>query len=346
MGTHRARARALERVERLAGSTADTDALWLDAVAELGRALTFDRWCALRIDPDSLTGYSGVGDYPIEHHREVPKLIVLDADLDEVSSTPAMVNADARAVTLREATGGHLELALRWREIYQPLGIGDELRVLVVDGSGVWGSVMFFNNAGDPAYTEDERALLGAVSGLLAAPLRRDAVRPTEAQRTERLPGVMLVSDDLRLYDQTTAARSWCDALGAGGGVPAPVWGVVGSLLAAERGYARPAKARVRADDGTYAVIEADRLGAGGIAVTIRQAGVDEVLELLARAYGLSVREGELVRLVVTGLDTKELAERLCISTYTVQDHLKSVFAKTGVRSRRELVSGLFHHAA
>lgn len=341
MGTHRARARALERVERLAGSAADADTLWLEAVAELGRSLTFDRWCALRVDPDSLTGYSGIGDYPIEHHREVPKLIVLDAGLGDLSTTPAMVHASTRAVTLRESTGGHLERAVRWREIYEPLGISDELRVLVADGSGVWGSVMFFNSVGDPAFTPDERALLSAVSLLLAAPLRRDAVRPTAASRPDRPPGVLLVSDDLRLYDQTAAAQAWCALLGAADGVPAPVWGVVGSLLAA-----RPAKARVRTTDGTYAVIEADRLGASGIAVTIRQAGVDEILELLARAYGLSVREGELVRLVVNGLDTKELAERLSISTYTVQDHLKSVFAKTGVRSRRELVSGLFHHAA
>jgi DNA-binding CsgD family transcriptional regulator len=340
MGTHRARARALERVERLAGSAADADSLWLEAIAELGRAVTFDRWCALRIDPDSLTGFAGIGDYPIEHHREVPKLIVLDAGLGDVSTTPAMVSAETRAVTLRESTGGRLERAVRWREIYEPLGISDELRVLVADGSGVWGSVMFFNSVGDPAYTEDERALLAAVSGLLAAPLRRAAVRPVDAKRTERSPGVLLVTDDLQLRDQTSSVRAWCEELGAGEAVPAPVWGVVGSLLAA-----RPAKARVRLADGSYAVVEADRLGAGGIAVTIRQAGVDEVLDLLARAYVLSVRESELVRLVVDGLDTKELAKRLSISTYTVQDHLKSVFAKTGVRSRRELVSGLFQHA-
>ena len=98
----------------------------------------------------------------------------------------------------------------------------------------------------------------------------------------------------------------------------------------------------------TRAIVEAARVdGSGaGIAVSIRAAGVDDVLSRVSRASGLTPREGELVALLLEGLDTRELAERLVISRHTVQDHLKSVFEKLGVRSQRELVSSVFAQAS
>jgi DNA-binding CsgD family transcriptional regulator len=58
-------------------------------------------------------------------------------------------------------------------------------------------------------------------------------------------------------------------------------------------------------------------------------------------ADGLTAREREVCREVIAGHSTADMASRLFISSNTVQDHLKSIFAKVGVRSRGELVARL-----
>jgi DNA-binding CsgD family transcriptional regulator len=76
----------------------------------------------------------------------------------------------------------------------------------------------------------------------------------------------------------------------------------------------------------------------GAIAVVLEPPPAPQLMSLLARAHGLTARERELVRLLIRGLPTSELADQPHISEHTVQDHLKSIFHKVGVRSRRELL--------
>jgi DNA-binding CsgD family transcriptional regulator len=70
-----------------------------------------------------------------------------------------------------------------------------------------------------------------------------------------------------------------------------------------------------------------------------------EVAPLLARLWGLTPREREIVALVARGYATKEIAARIGISAWTVQDHLDSASSKVGVRGRRELLAKLFFDA-
>jgi DNA-binding CsgD family transcriptional regulator len=62
-------------------------------------------------------------------------------------------------------------------------------------------------------------------------------------------------------------------------------------------------------------------------------------VDLLTRACALTPREGELLRLLASGIDTRGLASRLHLSEHTVQDHLKAIFSKTATHSRRALLA-------
>jgi DNA-binding CsgD family transcriptional regulator len=83
------------------------------------------------------------------------------------------------------------------------------------------------------------------------------------------------------------------------------------------------------------------------VAVILEPARPPELAPLIAHAYGLTERERSVTQLVAQGLSTNEIARRLRLAPYTVQDHLKSIFEKTRVGTRGELVARLFfdHYA-
>ena len=110
-------------------------------------------------------------------------------------------------------------------------------------------------------------------------------------------------------------------------------------LLAVENGIDdHPPVARVHIGDGDWVTLRAARID-DGIAVTIEACSPTERLDLFVRSADLTGREAQLLRLLAAGSDTAALAEQMYLSAHTVQDHLKSIFAKTGANSRRELMA-------
>ena len=67
-----------------------------------------------------------------------------------------------------------------------------------------------------------------------------------------------------------------------------------------------------------------------------------ELAEVIMAAHGLTPREAEIARWVLGGNSTRQIATGLTLSAYTVQDHLKSIFAKFGVATRGELQAAIY----
>ena len=162
-------------------------------------------------------------------------------------------------------------------------------------------------------------------------------------------PGTILLDQDQSVVAATEQAWRWIDRLGVPGPNPAeplpPHVYVLATHVAAspER---RPARVRVRAADGTWAVIRAAALTTAsqvpaGYAVTLEAAPADDLAPLLMRAWRLTRREREVARLVIDGLSTEDIATALFISVHTVRDHLKMIFGKMGVSRRQDMIATL-----
>jgi len=55
--------------------------------------------------------------------------------------------------------------------------------------------------------------------------------------------------------------------------------------------------------------------------------------------YALTPRECDVVLLVLYGYSNRRIADQLFLAEYTVEDHLKRVFAKMAVRTRTALAA-------
>jgi PAS domain S-box-containing protein len=67
---------------------------------------------------------------------------------------------------------------------------------------------------------------------------------------------------------------------------------------------------------------------------------------VLNHGEGLSPREREVVRLVAMGMTSRQIAEELTVSTETVRTHIRNALAKTGTRTRAQLVAKMMAQGA
>jgi DNA-binding CsgD family transcriptional regulator len=339
---------ALERVLRLCDAGHDTRTVRLELLGEIRRVVGFDAYAWLVTDPQTSVGCAPLADVPCL--PELPRLIRLKY-LTTINRWTAL---RTRVALLAEATGGDLSRSLLWRDLLCRYGVSDIASSVYRDRFGCWGFLDLWRIGPARRFSEAEAGFLSTIAPPVTTALRHSQagtfVRRASRELVPPGPVVLLLSPDLEVRAQTPQTQQYLRTLVPPPPdrppVPASAYNVAAQLLASEAGADQNLPvARVHLSHGLWLTLRAGRIGNAGkqeerdIAVSIEETSPTERLALFSRAFGLSPRESELLHQLAAGNDTRDLARRMFVSQYTVQDHLKAIFAKTSVRNRSTLLS-------
>jgi DNA-binding CsgD family transcriptional regulator len=350
MGSY-AHQRAADRIAELSARGHDLVTFWRASTEVLEAAVPhYDKPCWYTLDPASLLitshYHDGLPQYPAKMLRHE----YYGNDVNQISD---VVRSESGLSTLHEATGGDPSSSLSW-QMNIAMGGDQEMIAALRTGNGeVWGAVGLYRAPGTPMFDGEEKAFLKAVAPDLANGARTGLlVGEAGDPQWPDSPGLVVLSEGGDLESTTPGVERWLSDLPDGdldaGRLPSVVHAVAGRALRTAQSRDDPgevALARVLSRSGTWIVLHGTSLVASGsrrAAVIVEPAHPARITPLLMSAYGLTDREQEVTRLVLRGDSTSQIAEHLVVSPHTVQEHLKKIFEKTGVRSRRELVGKVF----
>ncbi|WP_406193916.1 helix-turn-helix transcriptional regulator [Kitasatospora sp. NBC_01560] len=353
---------AIEGLRELAGAGLEAAEVFRTADQLLRDVLEFDAVCWHTADPATgLVNSVFSDDLSLSAFQDAVRLEVW---ADDVATFPKIRHSGVRAEALSRVTQGRPERSVRYREQIAPAGFGDELRAVFDAHGGMWGCAAFMRSPDRGPYLGRQRELADAAARHLGHALRAchlpggGAVAGTSAgvaaagpagwaDPSDTGPAVLVFGAGNRLLGVSGPAEDLLARLAdpSRTGLGVPVAFAMAAEQARRAAHGLPAsqtRVRVQARDGRWYVLHASPLrgsAVGEVTVVAVPAGPAETMPLYLSAYGLTAREQEVALLLVRGCDTRDVSRLLAMKPYTVQDHLKSVFAKAGVASRRELIA-------
>lgn len=243
-------------------------------------------------------------------------------------------------------TGGHPERCRRHRDLMLPrFGFTDELRVVFPSRGVSWGEMALYRAHDDPPFTIADAGQLAGITGLVGAAIARSLFRAPPAPGAVPVTGqaVLIIDATDQLTHLTASAQAAIEELGGWecGSLPANLLAIVAST----RTRSAQSVTLVKTSAGRWLSLRAATLSGpasgGGVVVTIDVTPRTALSRLTMTAHGLSAREEEVALLILHGASTESIASTLHLSPHTVQDHLKKIFGKLGVTSRRDMIARL-----
>jgi DNA-binding CsgD family transcriptional regulator len=351
VGSSYAKERALDRITELSGQGHDLVTFWRHCTEALTPAIPhYMSPCWFTLDPASLLITSH---FQEEIDEFPPEFFQYEYYEAEIHSLAEVARSERGLSTLHEATGGKPESSPRWHANMEMGGDQELIAGLRTDAGDVWGCLGLYREPDRPMFDRDEIALVKALTPHLARGARAGLLvgEATDPEGPDA-PGLVVLSESWEVESATPGTERWLSDFPDGdldrGVLPSAVRSVAAQAQRSAQNPDRPgeiAVARVLTGSGSWVVLHGTSLIASGSkrsAVIVEPAHPARITPLLMSAYGLTEREQEVTRLVLQGDSTAQAAERMTVSPHTIQQHLKSIFEKTGVRSRRDLVGKVF----
>ena len=271
--------------------------------------------------------------------------------VEDVNRFAWLASRRVPVATIGQAAGGHLERSARYRVLLAS-GIPHELRAAFVSRGRCWGAVHIARREHRAEFTAEDVSALASIVGVVAegirASLRFDAGRRA-ADSTS--PGLVVLGphDDVELITpparELLAATRTPDQAGDDETPPSSLLALAAFTRSGPHDPdGAPHTVAVPTPSGwiTLHASRPDGAAAGRVAIVLERAASPESTAVRLEAHGVTAREREIAGLLARGLTNPEIAARLVLSPYTVQDHIKSLFEKTAVSSRQELVARVF----
>ena len=330
-----------------------------EVAARLRRVVDCDATCWHTLDPDTRLITSDAGRELISAGVFTPETIadagalILASEyfVKDVNTFAGLAKRRVPVGILSQATSGSPERSARYRDLLEPAGIPFELRAAFVSRGRCWGAVHIARREDKRDFTAADAAVVARVTGTIAegirTTLRVDAAR-VPADRAA--PGLVVLSANNDVELITPPARELLAAMrNRSQSVddetpPTPLLALAGFTRRNAEHPRRQEAIAVPAQGGwiTLHASLPDGANAGKVAVVLERTPSPQSTAVRLEAYGVTPREREIAVLLAQGLTNPEIASRLVLSPYTVQDHVKKLFEKTEVSSRQEFVARVY----
>jgi DNA-binding CsgD family transcriptional regulator len=329
--------RALQDLERAMTQTRGVEDLYARLLGSLTAASEITGACWHLTDP--VTGVPTAGGRIGSPPGDFARSLEFEFLRPDFSRLAQVMRRQTPLAILSEETGGVPDRSARFREMIAPEGSADELRVAWMDRYGIWGALTLFTAS---RFDGDDVVLLARAVPTFARALRLARAGEKAAEADRQRPGIVLVDERGRVQGGDAEAGDLLAELGRVAGRYLSETLTVLAAMARRPDPGRPATASVHDSTGRWFTLDAlaiDGAEPALVAIVVQPARPESVLETVLRARGMSRRERQVAQLAISGRSNREIAALLELSVWTVQDHLKSIYAKTGVTGRGELAA-------